>query len=149
MLMGNPRLIRENEAQQARLREKLARMGGELRPLRYSRRNPRIETDDPWDVRHLARGVRIDIKSAKTDTADFAARGVVQALESCGFNARIVREGESTWEGVHVESRSDEAAAALLIQGAFRIAGFGAGLTIHDRAAAKRIVVHVGPNGFA
>jgi len=146
--MGNPRLIRENEAQQARLREKLARMGGDLKPLRNSRRNPRVETDDPWDICHLARGVRIDIKSAKTDTADFAARGVVQALESCGFRARVVRESESTWEGVHVESRSDEAAAALLIQGAFRIAGFGAGLTIHDRAAAKRITVHVGPNGF-
>jgi hypothetical protein len=74
---------------------------------------------------------------------------VSRALESCGLNARVTNETGSTWEGIHVESRSDEAAVALLVQSAFRTAGFDAGLTIHDRAAAKRVVVHVGSNGLA
>ena len=141
-------MIDQNEAQLARVREKLARAGGQLRPLR--RGASRFAGDSPnfWRIPGLNRDVRVDIKAAPTESADLAARGVARALESCGFSARVVTDSESCWEGVHVESRTEHAAGALLIQGAFRTAGLGAGLTIHDRAAAKRIVVHVGGRGL-
>jgi hypothetical protein len=141
------RLIQQNESQLARVRDKLARAGGELKP---QRRAARAAVDSPnfWKIPGLNRDVRVDIKVAPTDFADEAARGIARALESCGFSAKVMKESDSLWEGVHVESRSEQAAAALLIQGAFRTAGLGAGLTIHDRAAAKRIVVHVGARGL-
>jgi hypothetical protein len=97
----------------------------------------------------MAKWLRIDVKSAPGELANSAARGVVQALESCGFKTRVTRHCDSPWDGVHVESRAEEAAVALLIQSAFRTAGLGAGLTIHDRAAARRVVVHIGANALS
>ena len=143
------RVIRENETQQERLRAKLARMGGELKPQRSARRNLLLEPADIWGLRTMAKWLRIDVKSAPGELANSAARGVVHALESCGFKTRVTRDCDSPWDGVHVESRAEEAAVALLIQSAFRTAGLGAGLTIHDRAAARRVVVHVGPNALS
>src|SRR5438552_9904016 len=145
---GSARGVRENEAQQARLRSKLERMGGELKPQRSARRNLFLEPADIWGLRNLTKWLRIDVKSGPNDSANQAARSVTQALESCGFKARVIRDAASSWEGVHVESRADEAPIALLIQSAFRTAGVPAGLTIHDRAAAKRVVVHVGPHAL-
>jgi hypothetical protein len=141
-------LIQENETQQARIREKLARSGGELKPQRRAKTKSAAGSHDPWRIPGLNRDVRVEIKAASTEAADWAANGVAQALESCGFTTKIKKDSACTWEGVHVESRSEEAAAALLIQGAFRNANIGAGLTIHDRAAAKRITVHVGARGL-
>src|SRR5687767_12264176 len=144
------RLIQDNEKQQARLREKLARAGGELKPQRKAQA-PTKASPGPhecWRIPGLNRNVRVDIKAASTEAADWAANGVARALESCGFSTTIKKDSNSSWEGVHVESRTEQAAAALLIQGAFRNANIGAGLTIHDRAAAKRIIVHVGARGL-
>jgi hypothetical protein len=143
----NNRSLERIETQQARVRQKLDRLGGELKPVRSARSRPAPE--NVWAIPSLNRNLRVEVKAAATECADFAARGVVHALESCGFTARTVKDASSTWESVHVESRAEQAAAALLIQGAFRAAGIGAGLTIHDRAAAKRIVVHVGPCGLS
>ena len=142
------RLIQQNESQLARVRDKLARAGGELKPQRRAASRPPGNSANLWKIPGLNRDVRVDIKVAPTDFADEAARGVARALESCGFATKVMKESDSLWEGVHVESRCEQAAAALLIQGAFRTAGLGAGLTIHDRAAAKRIVVHVGARGL-
>ena len=141
---GSARAVRENQTQQERLRTKLQKSGGELKPLRSARRNLFQEPGDVWGTRAFAKSLRIDVKSPCNDASERTARSVAQALESCGFKARIIRDDDSAWEGVHVESRAEEAPIALLIQGAFRTAGIGAGLTIHDRAAAKRVVVHVG-----
>ena len=144
----NDRLIQQNESQLARVRDKLVRAGGELKPQRRAATRLAVDSPNFWKIPGLNRDVRVDIKVAPTEFANEAARGVATALESCGFNTKVMKEADSLWEGVHVESRSEQAAAALLIQGAFRTAGLGAGLTIHDRAAAKRIVVHVGARGL-
>jgi hypothetical protein len=138
------RLIEENEAAQARVRDKLAKLGGPLKPLRNPLSRPK-KNDPPQNQN--AR-LPIDLKVADTAHAGWAARGVARALEACGFRARISNELDAAWDGFHVEGRADDAAAALLIQSAFRVAGLPAGLTIHDRAAAGRIVLHVGPDGM-
>lgn len=140
-------MIEHNETQQARIREKLARAGGELKPQRRTATKASA-AQDCWRVPGLNRDVRVDIKVAETEAADWAANGLAAALESCGFSTKIKKDSNSSWEGVHVESRTEQAPAALLIQGAFRSANIGAGLTIHDRAAAKRVIVHVGARGL-
>ncbi|HUS35559.1 MAG TPA: hypothetical protein VM680_09435 [Verrucomicrobiae bacterium] len=141
-------LIQRNQTQEARLREKLAGMGGELKPQRRVATKSSAGPQEAWRVPGLNRDVRVDIKVAATEEADWAAGGVARALESCGFATKIKKDASCTWEGIHVESRTEQAGAALLIQGAFRNANIGAGLTIHDRAAAKRIIVHVGARGL-
>lgn len=140
-------LIQRNQTQEARVREKLARMGGELKPRRRAaKKDP--GPPEAWRIPGFNRDVRVDIKVAATQEADWAADGLARALESCGFATKIKKDSSCTWEGIHVESRTEQAAAALAIQGAFRNANIGAGLTIHDRAAAKRVVVHVGSRGL-
>ena len=140
-------LIQRNQIQEARIREKLASMGGELKPQRRAAMKV-AAPPEAWRIPGFNRDVRVDIKVAATEEADWAADGVARALESCGFTTKIKKDSSCTWEGIHVESRTEQAAAALAIQGAFRNANIGAGLTIHDRAAAKRVIVHVGSRGL-
>jgi len=130
-------MIRENEADLERVRRRLAKMGGPLRAQRNGFHKSQ------WFEQNAQFGTPVELKIAPGFNADWAGRGLAKALESCGFKTRTSKE-DVGWDGVHVESRSEDAATALVIQGAFRIAGFGAGLTIHDRAAARRVVVHVG-----
>ena len=137
-------MIRENDARAECVRAKLAHLGGELKPLRRPRKASAAIADDIWGVRSLARMLRIDVKSAKNEPDEKAARDVARLLMSCGFHARTISEIGGDWSGIHIESQSGQAAVALIIQGAFHTAGLGAGLTIHDRAAAHRITVHVG-----
>jgi hypothetical protein len=144
---GNALLIRENEARSERLRAKLDRMGGELRPLRRGRAD-RLESDDVWGIRWLTRSLRIEVRTDRNEGIEAIAQDVARTLASCGFNAKVSSESGIAWEGVHIESQPNQAAAALMIQGAFRVAGLGAGLTIHDRAAANRIVVHIGAHAL-
>src|SRR5687767_8646752 len=117
-LTETQRLIQQNQTQEARIREKLARMGGELKPQRRAAIKNSAGPQEAWRVPGLNRDVRVDIKVAGTEAADWAADGVSRALESCGFATKIKKDSSSTWDGVHVESRSEQAAAALLIQGA-------------------------------
>jgi hypothetical protein len=134
-------MIRQNEADQERVRERLAKMGGPLRPRRNGFHKSQL-------FEQQARfGTPVELKIAPGSNADWAGRGLTKALEACGFKTRTSKE-DVGWDGVHVESRAEDAATALVIQGAFRIAGFGAGLTIHDRAAARRVVVHVGSHAL-
>lgn len=147
-LTETQRLIQQNQTQQERVREKLAKMGGELKPQRRTAVKTASGPNDAWRVPGLNRDMRVEIKVASSEAADWAADGVARALEACGFATKIKKDSNSNWEGVHVESRSEQAQAALLIQGAFRSANIGAGLTIHDRAAAKRVIVHVGARGL-
>lgn len=142
-LTANEKLMRKVAAEQERVRERLKKLGGPLKPQRNG-----ITKSQLFEPRSRL-GTPVEIKVAATTTADWAARGLARALESCGFKTKTYKDGDSSWEGIHVESRSDEAATALVIQGAFRLAGLGAGLTIHDRAAANRVVVHVGPQGLS
>ena len=139
-------LIQRTQTQEARIREKLAKMGGELKPQR--RAATKSAPQEAWRIPGFNRDVRVDIKVAGTEEADWAAGGLARALEACGFATKIKKDASCTWEGIHVESRTEQAAAALAIQGAFRSANIGAGLTIHDRAAAKRVIVHVGARGL-
>lgn len=139
---ANHRMIRQNENEQERIREKLAKLGGPLKPQRNG------ATKSQLFEQNARLGVPVELKIAPGGDADWAARGVARALEACGFKTKSYKDLDLGWDGIHVESRADEAATALLIQGAFRIAGLGAGLTIHDRAAAKRVIVHVGPQAL-
>src|SRR5437870_5283019 len=141
---GRREQVTEHGAQEQHVRAKLTRLGGELKPIRRAPRTPATEAE-LWRIPSITRNVRVDVKAAPVANADWAAQGLARALESCGFTTKVFVDVDCTWDGVHVESRPDQAAAALLIQGAFKTAGFGAGLTIHDRAAARRVIVHVGP----
>jgi hypothetical protein len=140
---ANDRLMRKVGAEQERVRLQLAKIGGPLKAQRNGVQKSRLFED------RARRTAPVELKVAPGEAADWTARGLARALESCGFKTKTSKDAESAWEGIHVESRSDEAATALLIQGAFQIAGLGAGLTIHDRAAAKRVIVYVGPHGLS
>jgi hypothetical protein len=141
-LTANEKLALKVAAEQELVRDRLKKLGGPLKPQRNGFARSQVFED------RARRTAPIELKVAPGDTADWAARGVARALESCGFKTKTSKDSKSVWEGIHVESRSDDAATALLVQGAFRIAGLGAGLTIHDRAAAKRVIVHVGAKGL-
>jgi hypothetical protein len=141
-LTANEKLMRKVAAEQERVREQLEKMGGPLKAKRNGVPRSRLFED------RARRTAPVELKVAAGDAADWTARGVVRALEACGFKTKTSKDANSAWDGIHVESRSDDAATALLIQGAFRIAGLGAGLTIHDRAAAKRVIVYVGAQGL-
>ena len=141
-LTANEKLALKVTAEQERVRAQLKKLGGPLKPQRNGFAKSQVFEE------RARRTAPIELKVAAGEAADWAARGVSRALESSGFKTRISTDANSAWEGIHVESRSDDAATALLIQGAFRIAGLGAGLTIHDRAAAKRVIVYVGPQGL-
>jgi hypothetical protein len=142
------RLIQQNEAAQARVRAQLERAGGELKPQRNPRQ-PRLDAANVWRLSGWPRDLRVEIRSADTEPATTAARGIARALQSCGLNTNVAPTPGSTWEGLHIESRADNARAAIFVQSAFGAANFSAGLSIHDRAAARRIIVHVGPQGLS
>jgi hypothetical protein len=142
-LTANEKLVRKVAAEQERVREQLEKLGGPLKPQRNGFAKSHVFEE------RARRTAPIELKVGPGDAADWAARGVSRALESCGFKTKTSKDAKSAWEGIHVESRSEDAATALLVQGAFRIAGLGAGLTIHDRAAAKRVIVHVGAKGLS
>jgi hypothetical protein len=130
------RLLRENEAAKACVREKLAAFD-KVYPPRPARRRP-----------SRSRPIPLDVKAAVTPAAEWAARGISKALLSAGFAPELSSDPSARWEGIQIETRTENAVAALLIQAAFRSAGIHALLSVHERARFGRVVVNVGTNGL-
>jgi hypothetical protein len=133
------RLLRENAEAQERVRRELDGLGPPPRP---SPRQARSAAS-----RLLAPRVKVEIAAMDTPHAHWTAQRMADAFESCGMTACVTTDEGSTWEGVRVISRTENALTAMMIQGAFRLAGIGALLTIHERAARDRVVVALGAEG--
>src|SRR5438105_934542 len=103
-LTANEKLTLKVEAEQQRVREQLKKLGGPLKPQRNGFAKSQLFED------RARRTAPIELKVAPGDAADWAARGLSRALEACGFKTKTSKDGKSAWEGIHVESRSEDAA---------------------------------------
>ena len=92
--------------------------------------------------------VRIEIFRPETAMASRSAAGISQALERAGFETSVVAESRgSALEEPRLECGVEGSAAALFLQGAFRIAEISVMLTV-DYRLTNTLRLHVGEEGL-
>ena len=140
-------LLRQNHAAQLTIQRQI-----EALALRFNgsgaHSQPRSRRLRPVSAPAKKAAPVVEIKVAKTPEAIWSAKGIAEACNKCGFPAAISQKETPLEEGIHVESHSDTASTALLIQGAFRIAGIHAALIVHSSIRPGVVAVHVGATGL-
>jgi hypothetical protein len=142
--LGIAQSLRQNEAAQAALRKRISML------------DARIEHDqkDEPKARPKAKSLQksswiLKVSPSLTSEAKWAAEGIMSAFESCGFFPILCPSpNQLGGNGIHIEASSATARFALLIQGAFRLAGVDATLAFHNSAPSSSLTLFVGPTGL-
>jgi len=133
------RMIRENlEAQQ--------RVEGEIKTIDAAARAGGW-LDEKFGAIGSPAGVRVDVCRPDTEQASKCAAGIAEALERAGFQAAVISERGGPVGEPHLECGVEGSAAALFLQGAFRIAGIPILMTV-DHRLTNSLRLHVGEAGL-
>jgi hypothetical protein len=132
-------MLRRNKTAREAIERKIRKLDERIARLEGIRE--RRATKARWNEKSFV----IEIQTAQTKEAMRTATGFAKACFASGFCPRLFASGKRIIEkGIQIECDARMAARALLIQGAFRIAGLPAMLTVHSDARPEVVTVYVG-----
>jgi hypothetical protein len=95
------------------------------------------------------RACRVEIRTARDESAKSFAHRLARIFDSCAYHTRIIDDPDSGREGVHLKTHPKNAASALAIQSAFHGASIDCLLSVDNKLLPDVVVLHVGANAMS